>query len=1151
MRLTRLRLAGFKSFVDSTDLLIEPGLTGIIGPNGCGKSNLLEALRWVQGESSARRLRGEGMDDVIFGGSSARQARNLAEVTLWLDNATRRAPPPWTDAETIEIGRKVVRGGGSEYRVNGRAARARDVQVMLSDAGAGSSSSALVSQGRVGALINAKPAERRLLLEEAAGISGLHGRRAEAEQKLTQADDNLRRVDDILANIDGQRQKLQRQARTAQRYRTLSADIRGLEALVLHDRHREAEALTAQARIIRDEAEAGVQAAMVAVLAAETAEAESRAALPDLRKAETDARSRRDDAQSRRQKAETEAARLRATMAETGRSLARADQDIAHERQQAEDAAAALVRLKTEQETLAAAEADAASRQGGLAGGLAEARTALAAADATLAAATRELATAEAARLALQRQKQAGESRMAQLSAQASEDRGRLAALERQAAELPDVIKAEATLAEARGGMATAREKAQAAEAERRRCEALALAAQDAVRQAETRLGRLKAEADGLRAALAATASRAKQPVLDALTASTGLERALAAGLGEAAHAGLEAGAVRGFVPLPALSSAPFPTGVLALAEAAAGPPVLIRLLDAVGVAPDAAAAERLQPQLLPGQVLVTRDGGVFRWDGYVERPGAPSAAAERLAQRNRLAGLDSETKTLAAALDAEQGRLAETRRQRQSAEAVELSVRTALKQAEQAVQLAERGVGEAKRQAENLAERRVVIAAAADRSAAEQAALTESIAGFAAQLAALAPETALKERVTEAGTAQTIARQSESGIRAEHESLARESETRRRRLDAIAHERDGWQARAARADARAFDLTERRARDEALIAELVGQPEARDADAAEAENLQHLAERSIAAAADAARIAERAADAAAAGRLDAERRLGAARSGRATAEAELKHAESAAERLLAEITERFDSAPAGLPAIAGLGPDEPPPPRAELADRLARRSRERDGLGAVNLAAEEELSTLDAQFDDLVIEKSDLTEAIARLRQGIAAINAEARERLRTAFSAVDERFQLLFSRLFGGGEAELKLIEGDDPLAAGLDIYASPPGKKMQSLTLMSGGEQALTALALLFAVFLVNPSPVCVLDEVDAPLDEANVVRVCDLLVELAANGTRFLIVTHNRMTMARMDRLYGVTMAERGVSQLVSVDLAAAEALRGAA
>ncbi len=383
-------------------------------------------------------------------------------------------------------------------------------------------------------------------------------------------------------------------------------------------------------------------------------------------------------------------------------------------------------------------------------------------------------------------------------------------------------------------------------------------------------------------------------------------------------------------------------------------------------------------------------------------------------------------------------------------------------------------------------------------------------------------------------------------------DTLAREAAGRRQRLKAIEQEQRSWQARAEGTSDRLVELTARAEETRATLADLAGRPAEL---AAQRDALLDLI-------ADAERARKHAADALAAGETRstqadrtaraAESALTAAREARVRAEAGIAVARTAADGVRQRIAERLDCAPEAVAAIAGLDGAVPPPDGApdagEVEARLDRLLRERDGMEAVNLRAETEAAELDQQIAGMKHEREDLLAAIGRLRQGIASLNREARERLLASFEAVDRHFQTLFIRLFGGGRAQLRLTDAEDPLDAGLEIFASPPGKRLQHLSLLSGGEQAMTAIALLFAVFLTNPAPVCVLDEVDAALDDANVDRFCSLLGDLSrAGSTRFLVISHHRMTMARVDRLFGVTMPERGVSQLVSVDLQRAEAL----
>ena len=377
MHFLKLRLTGFKSFVDPGELLIEPGLTGIVGPNGCGKSNLVEALRWVMGESRAKSLRGDGMDDVIFGGSGSRPARNIAEVTLLLDNDERTAPAPFTNAEQLEITRRIERGEGSDYRINGRSVRARDVQMLFADQASGAQSPAMVSQGRVGALINARPEDRRQLLEEAAGISGLHARRHEAELRLRAAESNLMRVEDVVRTMNGQLSGLQKQAKQANRYKILAEQIRRAEAMLLFLKQNAAESALAAAQAQHAFAEQTLQTRLAEAAQAERLREAAMQGLPGLRQAETAVGSALQALRHRRAEVAAELRRLIEAKAAQEHVLTQAANDLAREQALAGEATAAAVRLSDEAKRLT-------SEQTGEAGAAAQAASALAAAAAAL-----------------------------------------------------------------------------------------------------------------------------------------------------------------------------------------------------------------------------------------------------------------------------------------------------------------------------------------------------------------------------------------------------------------------------------------------------------------------------------------------------------------------------------------------------------------------------------------------------------------------------------------------------------------------------------------------------------------------------------------------------------------------------------------------
>jgi len=1152
VQFAKLRLSGFKSFVDPTELVIAPGMTGIVGPNGCGKSNLVEALRWVMGENSAKRMRGGEMDDVIFGGTSARPARNVAEVVLALDNPKHDAPKPYDEYDEIEIHRRIERGTGSDYRVNGREVRARDVQLLFADAATGAHSAALVSQGRIGALINAKPSERRILLEEAAGIAGLHSRRHEAELRLKAAETNLTRLDDVLRTLETQLEGLRKQARQAQRYRRLSEHIRRAEAVVLHLRWESAAAEHEAARERLRLAELDVADRTAAALAADRERETTAGGLPALRQEDAACAAELQRLVLARQALEEEERRVAAASAAATQRLTQLAADILREEGLAADAGAALTRLEAERAALLEASAQEGAAQNDAAMALAAVAQKVAERDAELARLTAQIAAEDAHRGALIRRREEAAERQARLAARQHEIAREIAALEAQAVapSLVEEIGAAARAAELE--VERTREAAEEAEQALRQAQGVEAEARAPHEAAETQRTKLNAERQAITELLAAIGDRRWLPILDAVQVEAGYEAALGAALGDDLTAPTDPAAPTHWHALPDYPEAQeLPAEAAPLAAQVRAPASLQRRLQQIGVVADHASGERLQPELKPGQRLVSHDGGLWRWDGLRRAAGTPTAAAQRLRQRNRLLELDDALSAADAELNRRRANLEEA-------------------------QLAARQLGEAERAARNAARNAVgALAAARDREAelakaasslaARLAALNEAAERLVCDVAEIAVADAATQDVLSALPDPAIGREEAAQLRmrlaerravhlahqAEHDRLLREAQTRRQRLAAITDELASWQARADAAARQRATLEARRtdlaAEIEALArrpVEIARQREALGETIASSTSKRNCAADALAVGETALAEAEKMAKAAGAA-------LGEARESRVRCEAHKDQAEETQDALGRHIAERFDCAPDAALAAVGIESDEALPSPEDAQARLDRLTRERDNMGPVNLVAETEAAEIEQRLAGLVREREDLTGAIARLRQGISALNQEGRERLLAAFTQVNQHFTELFVRLFGGGRAHLTLdqAENGDPLEAGLEIMASPPGKKLQVMSLLSGGEQALTALALIFGVFLTNPAPICVLDEVDAPLDDANVDRFCRLVDEIAETAeTRFLIITHHRLTMARVDRLFGVTMAEQGVSQLVSVDLQNVEQLR---
>ena len=1146
MQIRRLKLSGFKSFVDPTELRIEPGLTGIVGPNGCGKSNLLEAIRWVMGESSAKSMRGGGMEDVIFAGTATRPQRDFAEVSLLTQIDTGDALPSLNLGEDgdLEVIRRIERGAGSAYRANGRDVRAKDVALIFADAATGAHSPALVSQGRIAAVIAAKPQERRAMLEEAAGIAGLHVRRKDAEQKLRAAEANLARLADILADMDGRAASLRRQARAAERYTALSAQIRVAEARVLFARWREAAASAEAARKEAALAEEAVEKALQAqrILSADVQDRLT--ALADARAAAVQARDAANAAGHRITALRTERDSLRQRQADLEDQARRIEEDKAREDALAHDAAQAIERLSSQAEQLKARIDEAEAQRPTFAARIAQAETASRDAELDLA---RAMAT------------QAGEQaerRVAEAAAAAARTRYEKAVrdLDRTQQErdaLPQMEPLQASLDTARAAQEQAtkdRDGAEAgiAQAEAARADAAVARAdaESALSSAQAALAALDGEANALRRAVEAGGSK-KDRALDRIKAAAGYERALAAALGDDLGVPIGgdgksrwAGAAMGD------RDPPLPMGCERLADHVTAPDELKRRLSQIAV-----AQEDEGQALAVGQRLVTRDGRLRRWDGFVALEGG-LAAAERLVRLNRLEAIDTARPEALVAVDVARGRRDAAGAAAQQADGQLTACRKALADADARLRAALRAADEASGGLERLAARQAQVE---ERLAELRSEHNEAEAEQEAAMAALADlpdggET--RALVTALGQASDKARALMAQVQAEQAMADRSIAADRDMLAGAKTESLNWRNRSGEAvrriadmDARADAIAQERTRigdKPDRLSEELSALEVGSLDLSEQARVTASAE---AAAETALRAAE--VEAAKAGEAHAQ-----AREHRAGAVARAESADQRRIETTRESGERFECPPPLLPERIGFDSATMRIAQSEQGehDRLVA---DRERIGPVNLVAATELAQLEEEQATSRAEAEELTQAINRLRGSIGSLNREGRSRLLAAFEAVDGHFRRLFTTLFNGGQAHLQLIDSDDPLEAGLEIMAQPPGKKLSALTLLSGGEQALTAVALIFGLFLTNPAPICVLDEVDAPLDDANVERFCDLLDQMTRDTrTRYLIVTHNAVTMARMHRLFGVTMIERGVSRLVSVDLGAAEELLAA-
>ena len=855
MEFKKIQLNGFKSFAEKTNFLIEDGLTGIVGPNGCGKSNIVESLRWVMGETSAKSMRGSGMEDVIFSGTSNKASKNIAEVSIEVENKNKEGPIQYRELEQIQVRRKIEKDKGSKFYINDKEVRARDAQMFFADLSTGAHSPSMISQGRIGALVTAKPTDRRAILEEAAGISGLHVRRHEAELRLGAAENNLKRADELRRQQERQLANLQKQAEEATKYKLISEEIKKIEAGLYYLRLIEIDKEIIVENEINSEAEGEVQGFNNQIAELENLIKNSIDKVNPLREKNIENLSRIQRLNLELQNLDEENTRTQEEIETIKKSIQTLDEDIAREKGIIIDANSNEKRLKEEKSDLI--ETD---------------------------------------------------SKYFETEKLSNED------LENAKNKLEEEQKAVD--------------------------EVVSNLAEDTIKIS---LGPIKNAKNSI--------SRVKE------------------------------------------------------------------LIDANEI----------------NQAFTLLDRCSMELDNFIND-------LKNEKSRSELLNVNEKSKTIKI----------------------------------------------------------------------------------------------LQEKYADAYS--------------KNQSIKKESIKRNERIKTIETEIDSWKNLLSNSEKMVNELTERKSKLSKQLNDLENQPRVqaerkgqisenlRISDKEKIENeeiieqtdkkieelrsqLNKIQEQSI-------QIRERKA------------------SSGATIDGLQKRKDDLLDRINTELnlTEENILENSNLNGMVEL------PNHVDQEDALDKKKQERDQLGSVNLKADEETSKYEEEIKKMEQDRSDLVTAIVKLKDSINELNQKGRERLVEAFEKVNRKFNEVYTKLFNGGNAKLELVDSDDPLEAGLEMLVSPPGKRLQSITLLSGGEQALTALSLIFAVFLTNPSPICVLDEVDAPLDDANVTRFCNLLEELIKiTNTKFIIVTHHALTMSKMNRLYGVTMPQKGISQLVAVDLQKAESM----
>ncbi len=1147
MRLKALELSGFKSFVDPTRIEFGEGITAIVGPNGCGKSNIVDALRWVLGEHSARHLRGGVMDDLIFQGSDTRPPVAVCDVELTFAVEPGQLPSPWHELDEIRIRRRLTREGGSDAFINGKMVRIKDVVDLFLDTGISTRAYAIVEQGSIARMVTAKPDERRQIFEEAAGVMKYRSRRREAERKMNATRQNLERVTDLLEEVRTQCRSLKQQASRAERFRAMQQEHERLQSLVLALRLRDmrralrdTEAKLARAIAEEEKAASGltdIERRLAAARQDRVAhETRAQQAQDKLREAE----SRRAELQRMAERIAGEMRLLRerrdalvARIEETEKALAQTAEQLA--RRQAEldgqdDAALLEQKAQAEQQVQ---QAEAALRE------QAEERDALLAEFERLrhsrdmaarqqAKANEQIARLDARLHRLQQQVQTLQSELEEQQAALIEAETRQSAAETERTQAASALEAaQQQLDHARRQRERARDELGQAEAEQRRL------------AGETEELRARARNDDIPESLREQVRAAGGVWVDeALDVPEGLEAAVAAALrGRAGDARLP-----GRMP-PALLDAARDAPV---AFHAGQTPEAIdhNLADALGLAREhplfpVFSGIRLSDDIAAAQASVTcvsRDGWRRETEGWWAPP-AGNRTARRLALRRKLREAEAalreaeaalKTKTAAfaqaeqaltdcqkawqaahlAATDAESAARAAAAMRERLAQALE-SGRARIRQLEQDV----RDAGE---------ERAHWQQQLAGVNSVDEAAITQAKAALDARREAVqhAEQTLAETRTALARTEQALAlfRQARETLRQDIERLGKERGRLAARLDE---------------DRKRLTQTEQELADKQRQSSL-------DRELAEADEAVEAGHRALNALRQEGHALQQRMHDIEKEERDARQAAQAAASRRQSIEVMQAQAQARLQDLLEEIERRFQCEPdALLSRLAEYENSDAPEPAERLTERARELEERLARFGPVNLLAIEEYDQAAEREKFLAEQAADLEASLATLEDTITRIDRTMRQRFREVFEQTNAIFQQTFPQLFGGGRAELRL-DSDDILSAGVEVIAQPPGKRLQDVGLLSGGEKALTAVALVFSIFRIKPAPFCVLDEVDAPLDDANVGRFNAMIRELA-DQVQFLAITHNKITMQAADKLIGVSMPEAGVSRIVAVDL----------
>ena len=1140
MKFQSVRISGFKSFLEPTEIQMNRGLTGVVGPNGCGKSNIVEAIKWIMGENSARQMRGDGMDDVIFSGTNERPSRNFAEVSIKLDNSEKKAPAIFNHYDEIEITRKIEREKGSVYRVNGKQVRARDIQLIFADNGTGARSSGIVGQGRIAQIIDSNPEDRRVILEEAANIKGLHSRRHEAELKLKGASDNLDRLSDIEQTYKEQLIELEKQGRKAARYRSVGERIRKAEATLffnlMNNAKKEANDLDIQLKNANENVSQGQ------IKVAEYIKSQLHLAnkIPDLKKDEAEKAATLQTLNITKIKLDEEKSSAQNALQNIINQINLINNDIARESEIKEDAKKSLSTLLTEEKNLKEDSENFSTKITKATDLVKKLRSISDAADDKLSTITSEIYSIKSDKSDLEKRiknlKQKIEVTQNQLANfNIEDDKNRFKLDKEKIINLKKRIQENNQLND---GYKVELEK----------LEKLETRLIEEKNTAVFEFNKVNLEFDSLSTLLGR----------DTLNSNTlektigninNLEEAIGSVLGETLLAPILSddqpteNTTYWRDDFRTISTASLPENVIPIVTKITKSSILDTALKGVGIVNNKEIAFKLQKKLTFGQALTTPSGGLWRWDGFVQPQGVQNSYSERLQQIARLRLLQNKLPSLEENQSLSEKRLDECfnniKKYKDDLSNLQVKLSSLISESNQ-LELQNTKVESKLLSSEAL----IKELKNTERMSLEELSELEKEFNNSLNLPSLlAEELKVRNNADQSRNELTDAMAAEQQIKSEESFQSRN-------LIQLGHQKENWKVREEEAKTRLISLEERLKASQDEKNRLSTLPESFEEKETELNTKieEAISNRNIAA----DQLVKNETSLNDADKLvrEAEKAVSTFREEMIKIESLLNLSKAKIQNIEDRVFEKLKIQSTELNKFINTKEEDQPIKSIEILEKtLQRLLNERETLGAVNLRAEDEMNEMLNKIEVMSKERVDLEEAIAKLRSGIFELNKEGRQRLTESFEEVNKNFKQLFQKLFGGGNAELRLVGNEDPLQAGLEVLASPPGKKMQLLSLLSGGEQALTAISLIFSVFLCNPAPICILDEVDAPLDDTNVGRFCDLLNQIVdETNTYFMVITHHRLTMAKMDRLFGVTMEQKGISKLVSVDLEQASRIR---